>query len=807
VIKVENNKKQSFDPTSLSCEELEKIAFAFNQMEVMTGIVDTEGNIVFANQSALHNVGANFQQVKGMPFRDSPWRSHSEEAKKITDEMLAKALKGERVSVEDTIVDRNGKKIPVIFSISPLFDSEGKVVALIPEGKIISELKCLQKKLEKERWQTRQWLDSLDTNVVMCDTEGKIKNCNRAFLRTLQKELEDVVGKKIYELPWFRLSKKDQKRIKSCISQACKGVKSTIEANVSIHNGDKQRFIINLSPIFSPEGEIKFLSIEAKDISEQVKLRELMLQTEKDYSTRLRKEVEDATRALRETEQFNKNLVDSAPLGIMHLTDDGKVVFVNPELEKKLTEAGIDKSQIKGKRLSELNLYPANASWEKIRMLYYKGHEFRHERLILRRQGKEPLLFEISTAPLKGPGGKGRGNIVIMNDVTEKTRLEQELFKTRMQSEKLASLGQLIAGVAHEINNPLTSIIGCAEFLIENCNLKGTALEAAGVIAAEAKRSGEIVKNLLAFARQSSPKKKPSDINELIRSVVGIRMYGLKDIGVNIKLKLTDNLPPVEVDSNQIQQVILNLINNAIDAISESGIGDTVLVRSFQDGKDVKISVEDNGPGIPKEIHEKIFDPFFTTKELGKGTGLGLSISYGIIKQHRGDIIYNPVLPHGTQFVVSLPYSQSSIEETLPQEQMPDLSPYTILVVDDEKSICISVSNYLKELVRRVDMAFTATEALEKLRRHQYDILLVDLKMPEMDGLEFYKILVQDYSQLVKGFVLMTGFQSEAVKNFKKETGSPVLSKPFERKELVDALARVIKSNENNRNIFKGFVQ
>ncbi|MEE4353557.1 MAG: PAS domain-containing protein [Desulfatiglans sp.] len=782
-------KKNCFDAETSPPELLKKIAYAFDQQDTMAGFTDLEGKVIFANQSALRNVGSTPEEVNGVLFAESAWRRHSQAAKTITKEMLSKAMDGERQILVDSMINSEGQEIPAIFSISPIYDSAGKLVGLLPEGKDISDLKALQEKLEKERWQTQQWLDSLDTNVAMCDLEGRIITCNLPYLNSIKSALEDVKGKKIYELSQFLLADRDQNRIRNCVLKVSQGQKCTLEASVALPGKADLPFIINISPISDIDGNISYLAVEAKDISEQVRLRELMLKNEKEYSNRLRKDVENATQALRKTEEFSKNIVDSAPMGIIHLDLQGKVVFANPEIEKKLASAGFKKGQIKGKCLSDLSLFPADGSWERIRgVTFAHGVQFKQKRVIMQRKGKKPLLFEASAAPLKDRADRLRGIIVIMTDVTERARLEAELFRTRMQSEKLASLGQLIAGVAHEINNPLTSVIGCSEYLLEDCDLKEKASEAAEIIANEARRSGRIVKNLLAFARQSSPEKRLININELISSVLDIRMYGLKDRGITVALHLDEEIPLITVDANQIQQVILNLLNNAVDAISDSGIGDRVSIRTFlSDDNLVVIIVEDNGPGIPEKIRGKIIDPFFTTKETGKGTGLGLSISYGIIRQHGGNIEFSPLSPSGVRFYVTLPLSVSKDKETSPAISAHNI-PSRVLVVDDEKNVCLSVSNYLRDIGSQVDTALSAKEALEKVSDCSYDLLLVDLKMPEMDGLDLYKRLAEEHKELARRFILMTGFQSKSVENYRSETGNLVLAKPFDRKEIIRTL-------------------
>lgn len=778
-----------FDPETSPPELLIKIAYAFDQQDTMAGVTDLEGNVAFANQSALRNVGATLEEVKGAPFSESPWRRHSQQAKSITKEMLSKALNGERSIVEDNIVNSEGKEIPTIFSISPIYDSAGKLVGMLPEGKIISDLKILQKRLENERWVTRQWLDSMGALVAKCDQEGRVFACNRSTTESLGMEFEAIKGERIWNLRWFGHSKEGQNRIREAILTARHGKKSSVEVVITLANDISKPFLFSTTPIMDAEDHISFLALEAMDISGQVTFRELMVKKEREYSRRLKREIDEATRELRESEQFNKNLVDSAPMGIIQIDQDGKVVFINPEIEKKLAAAGIKRNKIRGKKLSELNIYPADDSWERIRKLHLdERHRFRHARLILRCNENENLLFEVNTAPLKGYVKEEEGSIVLMNDVTKRARLKAELFQARMQSEKLTSLGQLISGVAHEINNPLTSVIGCSEYLMEDCSLDEKSREAVEIIVSEAKRSGRIVLNLLTFARQSAPEKRISDFNDIITAVLGICMYGLKDKGITVALDLDDQLPQISIDENQIQQVILNLLNNAVDAMADSVHDDCIIIRTYEKGHYVIMEIEDNGSGIPEAVKQKIFDPFFTTKEAGKGTGLGLSISYGIIQEHGGTIEAESVDSGGTRFTVCLPTSISVHPQVVRTTSIEKI-PSCVLVVDDEKNIRLSLSNHLKSLGILVDEASNGIEALAKIRMEAYDLLLVDLKMPEMGGMELYGELELTHRDLAGRFVIMTGAQGKDIVDFLEKTDNPVLPKPFDRKDVLRVLS------------------
>ncbi|MBI5568714.1 MAG: PAS domain-containing protein [Desulfomonile tiedjei] len=775
---------KGFDPDTCPPEILKMIARAFDQMDTMAGIVGTDQRLIFANQSGLRHVGAKLEEVQGMLFPETPWRNHSPEAREITRGMTAEALNGKRAIVEDGFRDKEGQILPAIFSVSPLFDTAGTVVGLVPEGKVITDLKRLQARLEKERLKTQQWLDSMGTYVALCDLEGKILICNRP----LEQAVGDAVGSKICDFPMLKSTPEAKDRIKHSIEKAVKGEKETIEIRLAADSEKQLAFIISASPIYDTHGEITYLAVEAKDISEQIRLQELILQKEKEYSTRLKKEVDEATRALRETELLNKNLVDSAPMGIIHLNQRGELVFANPAIKEKLAAAGFNLDQIEGKRLHDLNIFPANKSWERMRELHRQGYEFRHEKMILRSNGQDLFLFAADTAPLRDYENRIKGTIVIMSDVTERTRLEAELFQTRMQSEKLASLGQLISGVAHEINNPLTAVIGCAEFLVEDCNLGEDDREAAQIIAEEARRSGRIVKSLLAFARQSAPEKTRADLNKIVETVMNISVYGLQIRNIGVIFQLSENLPLGEMDANQIQQVIVNLINNSADAIEESGIGDRVIVRTYAESNWLFLEVEDNGPGIPDDIKAKVFDPFFTTKDPGKGTGLGLSISYGIVKEHGGEIQLEAVEPHGCRMVVGLPAPKS--------EELPTTEPIIVrwipgktLVVDDETNIRLTLSNCLRELGSHVHTAADGISGLEKARNESYDLVLADFKMPKMDGMKFYQALLKERPELAERFVLMTGAQGKDVEQFREKTGNLILAKPFGRKDIFRVLS------------------
>ncbi len=334
--------------------------------------------------------------------------------------------------------------------------------------------------------------------------------------------------------------------------------------------------------------------------------------------------------------------VEEAPDGIRITDLDGYIIYSNKATEKIL---GFSPEELKGKHVSELNVDPDFGSRVIIPSIKDTGR-WTGELMQKRKDGKEIPVW-LSASMVKDSKGEPIAMVGIIRDITdlkEKEKLEMQL----LQSNKLATIGQLAAGTAHEINNPLGNISLYAQMLLKKAEDKDTK-EKLMVINDEANRAAQIVNGLLDFARQSELKLSHIDINKEIGKVLSILAPQLKEIKVTTALV---PLPPILADAGQIQQVIMNLLTNSIQSITENG---EIMVKTTAKDGFVEISIIDNGIGIPRENLDKIFDPFFTTKEQGKGTGLGLSISYGIIKRHNGSIEVKSEAGEGTTFTIKLP--------------------------------------------------------------------------------------------------------------------------------------------------------
>jgi two-component system NtrC family sensor kinase len=366
-----------------------------------------------------------------------------------------------------------------------------------------------------------------------------------------------------------------------------------------------------------------------------------------------------------------------------------------------------------------------------------------------------------------------------------------------VHSEKMYALGMLVSGVAHELNNPLTSILGYAELLNsrEGDSRKQHML---GRVAREAKRAGRIVNNLLTFSRKHKPAKTLVDLNEILLDVLEFRAYEQGVRNIVVERHLSPDLPGVLVDPHQFQQVFLNLITNAEQAIVDSKASSgRIAVTSDTHGDSVRVQVSDNGPGIPPEEIERIFLPFFTTKEVGRGTGLGLAICYGIVEEHGGHISVRSAADEGASFVVEVPAAAEDVvaAATADEDAEPvDLAAASgrLLVVDDEAPIIELVTDFLESKGWEVESAREGTEALEVVGDGRFDVLLVDLRMPGMDGQAFFEELRRRRPELAERVIFATGdVGSGNTARYLDELDNTLLRKPFNLDELTRVIARV----------------
>jgi len=374
-----------------------------------------------------------------------------------------------------------------------------------------------------------------------------------------------------------------------------------------------------------------------------------------------------------------------------------------------------------------------------------------------------------------------------------RTRLVQERL---LQSEKMSSVGQLVSGVAHELNNPLTGIMGFAQLLLLK-DLDEASRRQVETIYSEAERASKIVSNLLTFARRRRAQKEPANLNTLIERVLELRNYDLRVRNVDVQLRLDPSLPETMLDTNQIQQVLLNIIINAEQAMRGDGAEGRLTITTAAQHGAIVASFTDSGPGMSSETLRRIFDPFFTTKDAGEGTGLGLTISYGIIEDHGGRIWAESQPGSGTTFFIELPVvtgaAPARTADNGDEPARAGVEGCRVLVVDDEESIQELLTNVLQMDRHQVVLARNGAEALDLVTREPFDLIITDIKMPVMGGTELYQRLHDDGHPLARRLIFVTGDTvAPETRTFLQRVANPVLSKPFRLRDVRETVQTVL---------------
>src|SRR5271157_13813 len=437
------------------------------------------------------------------------------------------------------------------------------------------------------------------------------------------------------------------------------------------------------------------------------------------------------------------------------------------------------------------------------------GERMREE---LAMEGPLPQVIERSTRALVGENGRRLGRVEVYREMSA-----QRMFQSRMmQTEKLAAIGQQVTGIVHELSNPLTTILVNAQRLVSP---EGDAMHAtcSRNILEESERATAILRQLLVLSRESLPERRRVSLNELVDRTMELQRLALSGSQLRLIVEKQERLPLIEGDYGQLQQVLMNLLQNAQQAIEYSGTGGTIGVRTaFANGNRVSLEVWDDGPGIPGVIQARIFDPFFTTKPPGVGTGLGLAIVLGFVRQHGGTVtLLSP--PHGgARFVVELPVAPAvgtqddeksaallagespPPAEKFILEEMPAGKVPRILVLEDEPTVANLIADVLREEGMSVDVLLDGRQAVEQAEKESYDLGICDMKMPGMDGQRFYQALLQGQNPLHEHVLFVTGdMVASRTQEFLERHHLTHVAKPFRMEELSGAVHGLLgKKNE-----------
>jgi PAS domain S-box-containing protein len=484
----------------------------------------------------------------------------------------------------------------------------------------IHVLKDITDRREAER-RYRELFDNIQEGLFFSTPAGRFVEVNDALVTMLgyssRDELLQVdIPSQIYFTPEQRLfhSKAMEEH----------GHMRNFEATLRRKNGSPIYVLINAFGMYDSLGHL-------------LQIRGLMLDVTglHTYQSELQRERDFSGKILNNTQSF-----------ILVSDTAGLISYAN----RRWSEAGFEQRELLGRPLLELAAPGYVRPLADALQATLRGGQVDNLELQIMRGNGHAGQFSVNLSPMRDEQGNINSIVVVMTDITDSAELRGKL----VHAEKMAAVGQLVSGVAHEVNNPLTAILGFADLLLENPDLPETARKDLRVILQEAQRTKTIVQNLLSFARQMPPQRNAVQLNLILRRTIQLRSYDFNSHGVDIVEHLDEGLPDVIGDAHQLQQVFLNILNNAYDAVHEVGRPARIEIMTTKAGNAVEVSFRDNGYGISHP--DRIFDPFFTTKEVGKGTGLGLSICYGIVKEHGGEILcHNNTDGQGATFIVRFP--------------------------------------------------------------------------------------------------------------------------------------------------------
>jgi two-component system NtrC family sensor kinase len=397
------------------------------------------------------------------------------------------------------------------------------------------------------------------------------------------------------------------------------------------------------------------------------------------------------------------------------------------------------------------------------------------------------LTKPIDFADLEATVAKTLRHVAALRQARASAAELQRQRETLMQAEKLAAFGSLLAGVAHELNNPLAIVLADALLLQEDADPALPAVAArAERIRAAAERCARIVRSFLAMARQQALQRRPVPVGPLVDGVLELLAYGLRSDGIAVAREIPEGLPPVLGDADQLHQVLANLVTNARQALEHRSGQRRLRIGARVVGATVEIAVVDNGPGVPDAIRGRVFDPFFTTKPVGSGTGIGLSVSRGIAEAHGGSLDLAEAAGGGTCFLLRLPFLSGAEPAAGVPERRPAAASAAAertrraLIVDDEVEVARILGELLGALGFRCDLAGTGRQAQRLLSGPDYDIVLCDVRMPDMDGQALYRWLEENRPHLCRRTAFVTGDTlNRATGGFLACSGRPVIEKPF----------------------------
>ena len=488
------------------------------------------------------------------------------------------------------------------------------------DTRTIHVLKDMTDRREAER-RYRELFDSIQEGLFFATPDGRFLDVNDAMVRMLgygsrEELLRADVGPHLYPVAAAR------ERFSRALSE--RGVLRNYEETLRRKDGTLLHTLQNITAVRGANGKIIQIRGLMLDVTEQ-RTFQSQLQRERD---------------------FNQKILNTTQSMILVLDTAGLISYAN----RRCFEAGYREDELIGHRLVDWVETSHRADFDAALETTAQGHQVENLELRARRSDTSMGHFSISLSPMRDEQNLVNSVVVVMTDITDAVLLQAKLA----HSERMAAIGRLVSGVAHEVNNPLAAILGFTDLLLENPEMPQNAREDLQIILHETQRTKDIVQDLLSFARQRPVQRELVHVNNVLRQTIKLRSYDFASHGVEVIEDFDENLAPALGDAQQLQQVFLNILNNAYDAVQDAGQRGRIVIHTDRNNQNIEVAITDNGTGVPDT--ERIFDPFYTTKQAAKGTGLGLSICYGIVRAHGGEILcHNNEDGQGSTFIVRVP--------------------------------------------------------------------------------------------------------------------------------------------------------